>query len=43
MASPLIRWLRARFDLAYDMADPTDIVAFIGAITIDNQVFDIHI
>jgi uncharacterized hydrophobic protein (TIGR00271 family) len=31
MDLPLIRWLRARFDLGHDMADPAEIVADVEA------------
>ncbi|MCC3153198.1 DUF389 domain-containing protein [Hymenobacter sp. BT770] len=31
MDLPLLRWLRARFDLAHDMAEPTEIVADVEA------------
>ncbi|GAB3578764.1 DUF389 domain-containing protein [Hymenobacter daeguensis] len=31
MDLPLLRWLRARFDLAHDMADPAEIVADVEA------------
>jgi hypothetical protein len=31
MDLPLLRWLRARFDLAHDMAEPAEIVADVEA------------